>query len=281
MTTPISSRVYVVLPIFLPLFFLAASIVAQLRFDAVLMENFKPRQPVHRFIMPAQVVRYFTFGFNSTLADYYWVSAIQDMAKWDRRDVYYPEYFRIITTLDPKFEYPYVFAALTIPTKKIPESLTWLTELSDRGMAAIPTSWEIPFYTGLEFHVIGKFYERASYYLGIASAIKSSPEVARTAYGLFLLHASSSDNEKTRALFNAIYETTDNQETKRIAKERIALLDFIEVVDRASSAYKTRHNEYPKSLEILAKEGFIQIPPDVVRRFPVEIDTVTGRASLL
>lgn len=272
-------RAFNIIMILAPLLFLGASIAAQLRYDAVLMEHFNLREPVHRFIMPALVVRHFAFGFENTLADYYWVSAIQDLNKWDRRDTYYPEYFRIIATLDPKFEYPYIFAALTVPSKKNPESFTWLADISERGMAALPSSWQIPFYTGLEFHAIGKSYERAVYYLGIASAIGSSPEVARTAYGLFLLHTST-DYERSRALFTAIYETTDNQETKKIAQERIVLLDFIEAVDKASEAYKDRHSIYPGSLEMLVKDGLIQVPTELVKRFPIEIDRQTGKASL-
>ena len=169
-------RTFNIVMVLAPLLFLGASIGAQLRYDAVLMEHFNLREPMHRFIMPAPVVRYFAFGFENILADYYWVSAIQDLNKWDRRDTYYPEYFRIIATLDPKFEYPYTFAALTIPSKKNPESLTWLADISERGMVALPSSWQIPFYTGLEFHTVGRLYERAAYYLGIASAIESSPE---------------------------------------------------------------------------------------------------------
>ncbi len=274
-----NSRFHIAVSVFLPLLFLGGSVAAQLRYDTILEENFKPRQPVHRFLMPSTVVRYFAFGFENMLADYYWVSAVQDMAKWDRRDAYYPEYFRIISTLDPKFAYPYIFAALTVPTKNIPESLVWLTELSDRGIAAIPTSWEIPFYTGLDFHAIGKSYERAAHYLGIAVKIESSPVAARTAYGLFLLH-SSTDYERSRALFQAMYETTEYEETKRVAKERIELLDYIEAIDRASVAYKTRNHEFPETLENLVDRGYIQVPPEIVKRYPIEIDKETGKASL-
>lgn len=263
----------------LPIIFLAGAVFAQQRYDAVWQEHFVLRAPIHRFIMPAQIVQKFTFGFDNIIADYYWVRAVQDINKWDRRDEYYPEYFRIISTLDARFLYPYVFAALTVPTKITPESLMWLEQISLRGISALPENWEIPFYTGLDFHSIGDSYERATHYLRIAAEIPASPLVAKNVYALFLLR-SSTDNERSRALFQTVYDTADNEESKRIAMEHIALLDYIEAVDKASSVYKTSRGVYPASLEILTKAGLIISLPEEFSRFHIIINSDTGKASL-
>ncbi len=264
--------------VLVPIFFIG-SLFAQLRYDAISLKHFELLAPIHRFVLPAPIVKYFTFGFKNVLADYYWVTAIQDFNKWDKFDFYYPEYFRIINTLDPKFEYPYIFAALTVPTKQNPASLSWLAQIADKGIAKIPSSWEIPYYTGVEFHTVGKSYERAVHYLAIAATVKGSPEVARQAYALFLLHTAT-DYQKSRELFAAIYQTADNEETKSVAKERILVLDLIEAIDQASIKYKAIHQQFPTSVETLSRAGLVVIPEQISKRYPISIDAGTGKAIL-
>lgn len=278
MTTRMSPRSQTILMGVLPIFFLVLSVLAQIRTDRIVAANLDLHEPVHRFILPASVVKYGAFGFQNVLADYYWVTAIQDLNKWDRRDEYYPEYFRIMNALDPKFMYPYFFGILTVPSRQNPESLSWISEISALGMEVFPENWEIPFYTGMQYHTIGRSNEDAVRYLEIAAKKPSRPEVVETTYALFLFR-SATDRERSRALFTAIIKTTDNAETKKIAEDRIALLDFIEMVDNASISYKGRHGYYPDSLETLAEEGFVRLPTDLVKRFRVGIDPVSGRST--
>lgn len=263
-----------------PCVFLLGATFLQLRYDAIKLERFNLRAPEHRYVMPASVVRHFAFGFQNVLADYYWVTAIQALNKWDRKDTYFPEYFRIISALDPRFSYPYIFATLVVPNRINKESLTWLSEISEIGMRALPENWEIPFYTGMEHYVVGKSSERAVHYLEIAASKKSAPEYVRTTYGIHLMR-DATEYEKSRALFTTIYETSDNDETKKIVKERMALLDLIEMLEKASLAYKTKYHAFPSSLADIEKAGFIKLPPDLVEKFTIEVDKTTGKVMLL
>ena len=264
----------------LPCFFVIGAMFLQHRYDAITAEHFDIHAPAHLYVMPAPIVRHFAFGFQNVLADYYWVTALQALNKWDRHDAYFAEYFRIISILDPKFAYPYIFSALIIPSRVNPESLMWQSTIAEIGMKALPENWEIPFYTGMQYHIVGKSYERAVHYIEIAAAKKSSPEYVHTTLGIYLMH-DATEYQKSRALFTTIYETSDNEETKRIVKERIALLDFIETLERAVSAYKVKYHVYPKTIEDLARGGFIQLPPELVSKFPITIDQLTGKVTLL
>jgi len=274
-----SQRLQNIILILATLAFLGLSIVAQFRYDAVWKEQYVPRAPIHKFVMPAPIVRYFSFGFDNVLVDYYWLNAVQDFTKWDRKDIYYPEYFRIIATLDPHFEYPFMFAALTIPSKLSPESLSWLADIAAIGISANPESWEIPFYTGLEFFYIGKDYERAATYLAIAANIPDAPFAVHNVYALFQLRTST-DYELSRSLFMTVLDTAESEESKRMAREHILLIDFIETVDRASGVYESIHGEYPKTIEDLTKSGIVIIPPELGERFPLKIDQNNGKATL-
>lgn len=275
----IPARVRFLLEVVVVCLLFAEAIVAQVRFDNIQQEHFDLRAPVHRFAMPAPIVGHLAFGFENVLADYYWIIALQDLNKWDRRDAYYPEYFRIISRLDAHFEYPYIFAILTIPSRQNPDVLNWLSIIAEKGMKAFPENWQIPFYVGVQYHIVGKSYERATHYIEIAAAKKSSPEMVHTTYGIYLMH-DKSEYERSRALFSTIAETTDNQTTKQLAKERIALLDFIELLEQAAGKYKLKYHEYPASMSVLAEKHFVELPADLVKKFPIGIDQSTGKVML-
>ncbi len=257
-----------------------AFIGLQIRYDRIQQQHFELLAPVHRFALPATVVKEFSFGFRNVLADYYWVTAIQDYNKWDKFDSYYPEYFRTISTLDPKFQYPYMFAALTVPSKmNATTSLEWLSIISGRGIAAFPDNWEIPFYTGVEYHLIDKEYATATRYIGIAASRKSSPEMVRSTYAIYLLHGHS-EYETSRALFSTMLETSDDISTKIIAKEHIELLDLIEALERVGVLYKKKYGMYPGSLAELTSKGMITIPRGFEKKYPLSFNTQTGAVSL-
>ncbi len=261
--------------VLLCLSFLSLSVFAQHTYDA--SQHADPRAPVHKFVLPASVVQYTAFGFRSVLADTYWVMAIQDYLKWDSVDTYYPEYFSIISALDPKFEYPYLFGILTIPSEKVLRSKEWLEKLVDRGAMALPNDWNIPFSAAVEYHTVWKDVASATGLLRRAVAIPDSPEIVQRTYAIYLMRKGT-DYEQSRALLTAIRDTSDNPETKRIIEEKLTLLDYLELLTRASQTYKERFGSYPVSVERLVGALHILPLPEDLKKYPVAIDLSTGNA---
>lgn len=265
-----------------PLVILLGVVVLQVRYDAIVLERFVLRAPVHKSVMPAPVVRHLAFGFDNMLADYYWVTAVQDYLKWDSRDAYYPEYFRLIALLDPRFEYPYLFAILTLPTKANPESLEWLSGVTEEGVRAFPLNYQIPFSAATQFHIVAKDNARALHFLAIAAAVPKAPELVHRTYGIYLMR-DATDYKKSRALFETILATTDNDESKRIVQERITLLDFVEGLEQAIREYKARQGAYPTSIEALLKKTQRDVPESVtalINKYSPQIDQSTGKILL-
>ncbi len=265
-----------------PLLVLSTIVFLQLRYDAVVTAQLNPRAPIHRTVMPAEVVRHFTFGFDNVLADYYWVTAVQTYLKWDSFDQFYPEYFRIISTLDPKFEYPYHFAILTLPTKMNPESLVWLQEISEGAVRAFPDKWRIPLTAATQFHIIGKDNARAIHFLETANSMPSATELVRRMYGIYLMR-DATDYKKSRAMFEAILETADNDETKRIATERILLLDLVEMLEQGIATYKTAYGVFPATVDEFLKKEKLQLPETataLLQKFSPKVDQTTGKIIL-
>jgi tetratricopeptide (TPR) repeat protein len=269
-----SRRFAEIVGVIAPLFLLASVILAQSDYD----QRFKSediRAPIHRFAMPANVVRHLAFGFNDALADLYWITAIQAYVKWDGKDVFYPEYYRIISALDPRFEYPYDFAILTVPNKKNPDSLAWLKEIADRGAVAFPNDYQIPFYAGAQFHQIAHSYQEALEYVSRAAKIPSAPPAVKQVYATYLLKTAS-DYERSHAFFNAIYETATNDETRRIAKKQMDTLDLIEELEQAAVKYRSVYGIYPETLGALSDGGIVKVPKAVLEKLPLTIDPKSG-----
>ncbi len=268
--------------ILLPLLVLVGVVMLQARYDAIVLERFVLRAPVHKSVMPAPIVRQLAFGFDNMLADYYWVTAVQDYLKWDSRDAYYPEYLRLIAALDHRFEYPYLFAILTLPTKGNPASLGWLSDIAAEGVRAFPLNYQIPFSAATQFHIMGGDNARALHFLAIAASVPEAPELVHRTYGIYLMR-DATDYKKSRALFETILATTDNDESKRIVQERITLLDFIEVLEQAILEYKAKQGAYPPSIPALLKKTESDVPESVtalINKYSPQIDQETGKILL-
>ena len=104
-----------------------------------------------RNLLPAKFLPYITFGFDNFITNSYWIRAVQDFTVWDGKNPYYLNYFKNISTLDPAFEYPYLFSILIVPQKKDVATLDTIAAFADKGIQAIPTSWKIPFYLGTQY----------------------------------------------------------------------------------------------------------------------------------
>ncbi len=230
--------------------FFCAVLLSQQGYDAVVHGTDEDPRPIRKFVLPAMMVKVSAMGFDAVLADYYWIEVVQGALRWNGQDAYYPEYFHIISTLDPRFAYPYLFAILTVPSQKHPEAIRYLKEIVERGQRALPDDWKIPFYAAVQTHVIGKNNAQAVAYLEDAIRIPSAPDLVRRTHAIYVMR-DASDYGRARALFATLAETSDNEETKMIAIERLAVIDLLEVLRVGVSAYHRVHGVYPSHVEDL------------------------------
>ncbi len=113
-------------------------------------------QAKSRDLLPAKYLPYVTFGFNNFITNSYWIRAVQDFTVWDGKNPYYLNYFRNISTLDPTFEYPYLFSIVIVPQNKDVDTLDAVAEIANKGMETVKTSWKIPFYLGTQYFLFTK-----------------------------------------------------------------------------------------------------------------------------
>jgi len=156
-------------------------IIVALTAQAGLQRSFEtawPRRSVEQFIyLPSgRHTKALTLGFSNLAADVLWVRAVSYFGGHLLTDTDYPWLYRIliqVTTLDPPFQYPYLFGgmALALKPETGDESIAMLT----RGMINYPGDWRYPFYIGFNAFYNQHDPERAAGFMRYAASLSGSP----------------------------------------------------------------------------------------------------------
>lgn len=242
----------------------------QIKYDAVNTPFTHKFEAIERTLLPAQIVKNFNFGFSNVIADMYWIRAVQDLVHWNETDSYYVDYFENISTLDPKFEYPYLVGIFVVPTSKSPSFLERISVIADRGIEALPENWQIPFYLSTKYKSITKEYERADHYLSIAVANENAPEVVRTVYNAFKVNQAN-DRKQVSEMIKVIYNTTEDTTIKKLAAKGIIVNDVTDAVEKAIARFKIKYKAYPQNLAELEQTKLIGLSPEIKNLFDIEI----------
>ena len=263
-------------------FLLALVVIFQIKYDTLSLPFTTKVKKETRNLLPARFLPYITFGFTNIITDSYWIRAVQDFTVWDAKDDYYLNYFKNISTLDPTFEYPYLFSILIVPQKKDVVTLGKIAEIANKGIEAIPASWQIPFYLGTQYYLFTKKYDPAEKYFGIAAKVKGAPDGVFFLYSTLVgrnnpLHIKSeSDFILAKELLKVIYNNTDNETIKEMAGKGIEEKAVSQMLEKGIIAYKEKYKRYPKSIDEMIVVNFISLPQAFLDSFTVEISGRDG-----
>ena len=239
---------------------------------------------VRRNLLPPQILPYISFGFKNFITDYYWISSIQDFVAWNGKEGYFIGYFKNISTLDPKFEYPYLFSILTIPQRdrkelKDVKTLDEVASIAQKGMEAIPTSWQIPFYLGTQYYLFTKAYQPAEEYLKIAATKQGAPDGVYLLYSTFVGKGLLTREQKAGfavKLIKTIYNNTDNEVIKKLAGKGIQETAVTQLLEKGILAYKEAYKKYPKTVDEMIAVNLIKLPPELLNNFDITISQKDG-----
>jgi len=122
-------------------------------------------------------LRLSTFGFDSLIADYYWLMVLQLVGgETGRTDQHASTIGRLIdnvTTLDPWVDYPYRFASFWLIDSE--ESVREANRLMERAIAFNPLEWRNFYYLGFNYFFYLEDNARAAEYLDAAARLEGSP----------------------------------------------------------------------------------------------------------
>lgn len=240
-------------------------------------KNLKEIAPEPKYILPENLVKLLNFGFRAVLADYYWVSIIQNSGLSIYEKDLFLKYHYNISALDSQFAYPYTFAILWLPTKNRIGTTDAVVPLAERGMRDMPNNWEIPFYLAFQYQIVERSFDKTGKYLAIAASKEGVPVSVVTAYSGYLKRLKRDDN-LSEDLLQVAYDTAKTPALKKIIGDQLLLSYVVSAVNSAALKYKEKYGVYPKDVYELAEKKFLELPAGYDSLFNISFDRWTGKA---
>lgn len=215
--------------------------------------------------MPSgKTVKRMSLGYSSLLADIYWTRAVQYFGskhiKHARRyDLLYP-LLDITTDLDPKltvaYEYGSVFLSQKPPSGAGQPDKAVL--LAEKGIQANPEFWRLYFILGFVHYIDRHDPQSAQIAFEKGSKVPGALPWMKVMAARMAEH--SKDINTSIALWQAIYETTQDKDVREAANLHLASLlaerDISELESRVQK-YHQQMKAFPTSWAELIRAGFI------------------------
>jgi hypothetical protein len=234
-------------------------------------QPYEPATPVMWF-QNAQTARKLALGFESVVADVYWIRAVVYFGRQrlsDRADKTYDllfPYLDFVTALDPRFASAYRFGAIFLSEAAPggPGRPDLAIELLTRGAARSPDRWEYPHDIAFVYHWTYRDSAAASAWMRKASEIPGAPVwLKSSAAGLL---EQGNDRVAARSLWEQMRDGADQDWLKRTAALRIAQLDAMEALDQLNEIvwrYEARVGRMPRNWqELVAARALRGVPLD-------------------
>ncbi len=271
-------------PLILQTLFVIALAVFVVSIESVYDLKNKPTQfsintDMPAYILPERLLPYLHFGFKNIFADYYWVSIIQNSGLSVANPTLFLRYYDNIGTLDPHFSYPYTFAVLWFPSKKIPGSIETIVPLAERGMKNNPDNWEIPYYLAFQYQIIERSFDKTGKYLGIAASKPDVPLTVQSAYRGYLKRLNR-DQDFSEELLKIAFETAQSESLKKFAGDQLLLSYFEKALTKGVVEYKKKYSYFPSDITELTKKHILDIPPLYGTLFEVLYNNKTGEVAI-
>lgn len=226
-------------------------------------------------------LRMISMGQAPVLADLIYIWAIQHYSSYERADRYrYVEHVfgDVIAELDPHYIDSYWLGALILTVEA--QDLEAGLRLLDKGIAANPDQWILPYLAAWESYRGGD-YQRAAAYFTAASEIPGAPHaVHRMRAGVV---SRAGDLNLALRLWEEVRNDPQSDAASIAIAERqvrnlrasIELRDLQAAVDR----FRAENARFPASLEELRQRDYIRVPSRELQDSEYGYDPRTGRVS--
>ncbi len=249
---------------------------------AVAVHSRIPSEPRHlasgdAWVPQPEVAELLALGFDSLVADWQWIRAVQIAGHRDEDPVMHApvlgRLIEVVTHLNPRVDHPYRFAALWLVDTE--SSVRRANRLLDRGIAHHPTDWRMHFYKGFNHFFYLEENEAAAAEMEKASGLPGAPRylgrlVAR-------LRSQTGGLEAAAILLHQMLQETQDEYTR---SEYMGALDEIEIeraavfLDGARANYRRLHGRDIERVEdLLLGEHpiLLSLPPAEPGSLPVTL----------
>ena len=220
-------------------------------------------------------------GYQHVGADFLWLQLLQVLGKKKTTADEYEWIYHaldVITTLDPQYDYAYYVGGVVLT------NLANRTDLSNRllekGFAANPAIWNLPFLLGYNYYFILGDAARGAEYMAAAAKLPGGPSYLP---GLASrMYAEASSPEVALQLLKALWHQTQDREMRDVLENRakeIIIQRDIQALESAREAYRGKHGRLPTSLNDLVMSGEVRRIPDEPFGGSYNFDVQTGEVS--
>lgn len=207
------------------------------------------------FSLPPSVARVVDLGAHSAVASLLWLNLVQRVGEFKTRFLF--EDLEVITSLDPRFSYPYAFGVLML---SFFDKMDKAVELGERGIREADPDWRIPYYLSVVYHTHFSNRARALELLEFASRTPGAPPGIQKVLAYYGTRPNF--REETKALWHGIYENSRDEFVRKRAENFILHLEIIDRFEQAASLYRKKFGNYPQTPEDLLEAGILkEIPP--------------------
>jgi tetratricopeptide (TPR) repeat protein len=248
-----------------------------------------PSDPDALYFSSPSVIKALSLGYDSLVADVYWMRAIQYYGRRDeaeRRQIKYknlPALLDIVTTLDPKMVDVYR-AGSTFLGEPDPVGAGQPREairLLDKGIAQLPEEWRLYFTKGFVYYWHLQDYRQAGQVWLDASRLATSPP------WLEALAAQSMSRggalETAKSLWRRQLEGAGREDLRVNAKNHLDSIQADEdiwTLEYFVQIYASVRGSKPAKLEGLVDSGLVRYVPKDPSGVAYQYDASSGKISL-
>jgi tetratricopeptide (TPR) repeat protein len=245
------------------------------------MDGADPDRDRLLYLPSGRLLRVLSLGHPALVADLIYLWSIQFYGYYRggvRYDYLIQIYDRVITELDPRFRDAYLLGAiiLSMEAGRPDDAL----RLLDKGIAANPEDWILPFEAGfIAYHMKGEF-DRATDYFRVSMGRPEAHPVVRRFHAE--MYNRSGDKRTSLRHWTEILETAESTYVRQVAEKHVHDLRLeIDLADLEDAVRRFRETagHLPANLRALLDSGALaSLPLDPEGR-PYRYDPATGAVS--
>jgi hypothetical protein len=164
----------------------------------------------------------------------------------------------LATDLDPKYREAYLLSAMGLIHKFSDANLA--LAILEKGMQAMPDSWELPYWYGYDqYFYLDDSKTASEYFLKAAQ----KPGAPKTNWGLLVnVSKESGYYENAYWALQVMYDNSDNEKVKMIYAKKLVQLENLFTLQKAAADFNKEKGSMPANLAELVEKGYIQAIPD-------------------
>jgi tetratricopeptide (TPR) repeat protein len=241
------------------------------------------------YVKSGEAVRRMSLSFTPLVADLYWIRAVQyyggtrlSTSATKSYDLLYP-LLDIATSLDPRFVMAYRFGSIFLAEGYPggPGRPDLAVALLQKGFRADPARWRYLQDIGFVYYWWLRDYQAAAAWFEKAADIPGAPWWLRSLAAATKVQGG--DRRGSRALWQSLRDSADNEWLRNNATWRLAQLDALDAMDQLTAvvaAFRARTGQNPPSWDALVRARLLSSRPVDPAGAPYVLDPAGGAVTL-